>query len=150
MDEGYSQKAKQTSKFNHEQRKLNKLFARREAAKRAGQDELALKYSAKIHNYATMGGDQNPKNVFDSVEYDMSNRLDEKEFARMLRAGLRKVARVAGGVARKTGGAVSNWANASYERGRAMQAEIPPEKQEADTIRKDKSKSGFLRGRGPV
>ena len=87
MDEGYSQKAKQRSKFNHEQRKLNKLFARREAAIKAGQDELALKYSAKIHNYATMGGDQNPKNVSDSVEYDMNKRLDEKK---MLAALLRK------------------------------------------------------------
>lgn len=128
MDEGYSKKAKQRSKFNHEQRKLNTLFAKREAAKKAGQDELALKYSAKIHNYATMGGPRNPKNVSDSVEYDMSKRLDEKK---MLVALLRKALGAA---------------NKSYVKGQKKRG--TPEEQLAQAKKKDDSPSGALRDRG--
>jgi hypothetical protein len=107
---------------------LNKLFARREAAKKAGQDELALKYSAKIHNYATMGGARNPKNVSDSVEYDMNKRLDEKK---VLAALLRKAL----GMANKS------WVKGQKKRG-------TPEEQEEAAVKKDGRPWHDFRDRG--
>jgi len=128
MNEGYSKIAKMRSKSNHEQRKLNTLFAKREAAVKAGQDELALKYSNQIHNYSTMGGSRNPRNVSDSVEYDMNKRLDEKK---MLVALLRKALGAA---------------NKSYVKGQKKKG--TPEEQLAQAKKKDDSPSGALRDRG--
>jgi hypothetical protein len=80
----------------------------------------------------------------------MDNRLDEREFARMLRTALTKVGRVARGVARKTGGAVSNWANASYEKGQAKISQTGRKKQQAAAVRKDGSPWHDFRDQGPV
>ena len=61
MNEGYSEKAKATSKAKHELRKISKLMVRQGAASKAGEHEEALKQSNKLHNYSTEGGDMNPK-----------------------------------------------------------------------------------------
>jgi len=74
----------------------------------------------------------------------MDNRLDEKEFARMLRAGLKKVR----GVARRAGKAISNAADKSFEKGQARRAQMPPEEQEAEAKRKDQSRWADFRGQG--
>ena len=61
MNEGYSERAKATSKAKHELRKISKLMVRQGAASKAGEHEEALKQSNKLHNYSTEGGTRNPK-----------------------------------------------------------------------------------------
>ena len=61
MNESYSNQAKQTSKAKHELRKISKLMGRRASAVKAGDDDTAMKYSNKLHNYSTEGGERNPK-----------------------------------------------------------------------------------------
>jgi hypothetical protein len=80
MNEAYSEKAKMRSKLNHEQRKLDKLLARRAAAVKAGDHETALKYSNKIHNYSTEGGMRNPKiaNLEESMFLDLMKKAFKK------------------------------------------------------------------------
>ena len=80
----------------------------------------------------------------------MDSRLDEREFARMLRAGLKKAGRVVKEVAKKPVKAVSDAANASYEKGRAEQAQMSDKEQLADAERTDRSRFWSLKGRGPV
>ena len=78
MNEAYSEKAKMRSKLNHEQRKLDKLLARRAAAVKAGDHETALKYSNKIHNYSTEGGMRNPKIAEESMFLDIMKKAFKK------------------------------------------------------------------------
>ena len=61
MNEGFSAKAKATSKKKHEFRRISKFMDRRQAAVDAGDDNTALRYSNKLHNYATEGGSRNPE-----------------------------------------------------------------------------------------
>ena len=61
MNEGFSARAKANSKAKHELRKISRLMARRAAAVNAGDDDTAMKYINKLYNYATEGGDRNPK-----------------------------------------------------------------------------------------
>ena len=61
MNEGYSQYQKHKSKAKHEFRTLSKEMERHNAASKAGQHDVALKYSNRIINRATEGGDRNPK-----------------------------------------------------------------------------------------
>ena len=61
MNEGFSAKAKANSKARHELRKMSKLMDRRAAAVKAGDHDTIMKHDNKLVNYATEGGNRNPK-----------------------------------------------------------------------------------------